>query len=166
MEKEKDKRAEEQAASQYESVADMVNRLEHAGECEGGEDCKTTDAEIYAGLNLSYKEGDKATNEEREEYHNEDNARQAIEEDPLSVQVRNSAWHSPGEGSEDNKPDEYEILLCTGGPACRIVGDLDEYGQPDTARIEFQDWFIAWEEWRGADEAILLEYARVFYFGE
>ena len=102
---------------------------------------------------------------------NED-ARRTIEEDALSVQIR-SGWYSPGAQGEDTKPAEYEILLCTGGPACRIIGDLDGYGQPETAQIEVQDWFQPWTEMRPLvskdnydSEPILLAYARCFFFGE
>lgn len=98
-------------------------------------------------------------------------ARRVIEEDALSVQVR-SGWHNPGD-SEGAKPEEYEILLCTGGPACRIIGTLDEHGNPDTARLEVADWFQSWTEYRPKvseddfnSEPVLLEYARCFYFGE
>ena len=60
------------------------------------------------------------------------------------------------------------ILLCTGGPAVRIVGDLNEHGEPDTARIEYQDWFTYWERLpiKREQEDLLLDYARCFYFGE
>ncbi len=95
----------------------------------------------------------------------EETARERINEDPLSVEVRTD-WHEPG--SEGDKPTEYCILLCTGGPACRIIGDLDEYGQPDTAKIEYQDWFTPWARYGNTtdeeDEA-LLTYASQFYFG-
>ncbi|GAI79740.1 unnamed protein product [marine sediment metagenome] len=160
-----DTRAKEQAKAQLESIVDMVKRLEHARECPGDEDCKLPDSEICAGLNLSYQEGDTATEEEREEYHDEEAARQSISEDPLSVQVR-SDWHTPGD--EDNKPTEYTILLCTGGPACRIIGDLDGFQQPDTAKLEYQDWFTPWAGYHDAtleDGETLLSYAQQFYFG-
>ena len=89
-----------------------------------------------------------------------------IQEDPLSVEVR-SDWHSPGD--ENDKPTEYTILLCTGGPAVRIIGELDEHGQPETATIEYQDWFTPWERYSDTsdeeDEA-LLTYAQQFYYGE
>lgn len=90
---------------------------------------------------------------------------QAIREDTLSVTVR-SGWYSPGV-REDSEPAEYEILLCTGGPACRMIGELDR-GQPTSARIEVQDWFTPWTEWRGDgwNEKIALEYACAFYFGD
>ena len=89
-----------------------------------------------------------------------------IQEDPLSLQVRTD-WYTPGE--TDNKPTDYNILLCTGGPACRIIGDLDEYGQPETARIEYQDWGTPWTEYRETtveEDDFLLAYAGQFYFGE
>lgn len=101
-----------------------------------------------------------------------DEARTRIEEDALSVQVR-SGWYQPGASKEDRDPYEYEILLCTGGPACRIVGDLSEHCEPCSARIEVQDWFTPWTEYRpkvGPDdhnsEPILLAYAACFWFGE
>lgn len=99
-----------------------------------------------------------------DEYGDEDEARQRIEEDPLSIQIR-SGWISPGEEFE---PEEFEILLCTGGPAVRIVGELDQWNQPTTARIEYQDWFTPWMEYHGdnVDHDALLTYCRVFYFGE
>ena len=164
MSEEDQKRAKEQARAQLDSIVSMVKRLEHSSECDG-EHCELTDEEIYAGINLHYEEGDTATEEEREQYHNEDEARQAISEDPLSVEVR-SDWHTPGGDSEAT---DYTILLCTGGPACRIIGELGEHQEPDTARIEYQDWFTPWETYHDTskeeDEA-LLTYARQFYFNE
>ena len=87
----------------------------------------------------------------------------AIQEDPLSIQVR-STWEQPG-GSRD--PAEYRILLSWGGPASRIVGELAN-GEPMTASLEYQDWFMPWEPLHlsNADAEALLEYARCFYFGD
>lgn len=94
----------------------------------------------------------------------EDDARERIEQDPLDVQVR-SDWYTPGD--RDNKPSEFQILLCTGGPAVRIVGELDEHLQPCRAWIEYQDWFTPWSEAVGIiEQSTLLEYCRQFYFGE
>lgn len=154
--------AQEQAKSQLESIVAMVKRLEHARDCDG-EDCGLTDAEIYAGINLYHKVGDKATEEDREQYHDEDEARQLIDEDPLSVEVR-SDWGEPGSNLE---PAEYNILLCTGGPACRIIGKLGQHQEPETAALEYQDWSTPWERHRTTteeDEA-LLTYAQQFCFG-
>jgi len=155
--------AKEQARAQLESITEMVKRLEHVSECDGV-DCQLTDAEIYAGINLHYEKGSKATEEEREEYHAEDVARQIIQEDPLEVSVRND-WHVPGADSEST---DYLILLCTGGPACRIVGELNQWNEPETAKLEYQDWFTPWTNYSltSEEEETLLTYARQFYFGE
>jgi hypothetical protein len=116
-------------------------------------------------------------------------AEQAIHDDALSVEVR-SDWYTPG-GHDQTKhnvyvdrPAEYRILLCTGGPAVQIVGTLSEHSEPETAHLEVQDWFTPWTEirpryrnshnleapdWHEDTEAakeILLTYARCFWFGE
>lgn len=163
-------RAKEQAKAQLESILGMVKRLEHCpdctGESDGEEGCQLSDAEILEGINIYFKEGMTASDEDRESYHNEEEARQAISEDPLSVEVR-ADWHTPGE--DENKPTEYCILLCTGGPAVRIIGDLDEHQQPDTANLEYQDWFTPWIKYYDTNEEedeALLTYARQFYFGD
>ena len=164
MVKTEDTRAKDQARAQLETIAAMVKRLEHCRDCTG-EDCELTDAEIYEGINLYYKEGDKATDEDKEQYHNEDDARQSISEDPLSLQVR-SEWHTPG---EDEAPTEYELLLCTGGPAVRITGELSQHQEPETAKIEYQDWFTPWVRYANTsseEDETLLTYGRQFYYGE
>lgn len=92
---------------------------------------------------------------------NED-ARRRIEEDALSAQVR-SGWTNVG---AELKAEEYCILLSTGGPATRIIGTLDDWRDPISAKLEAQDWFEPWTEYVGAEQDILLDYARCFYFGE
>jgi hypothetical protein len=61
---------------------------------------------------------------------------------------------------------EYHIQLCWGGPAVRIIGELDSE-EPRTARLEYQDWFTAWQELptSAAETETMIEYARCFYFG-
>ena len=127
--------AREQAKAQLGSIVEMVQALRLT---ETGDDDSET----------SYEE-----------------ARQAIQDDPLSIQVR-CPWQSVGE--EGVKPDQYNILLCTGGPACRIIGTLSEYLEPESARIEYQDWGTPWTDYplTSEEEAIVLEYAQQFYYGE
>ena len=133
--------AREQAEAQLVSIERMLERLEHAQTCDDAE-CAQSD---------------------RDDYHDEDGARAAIEEDPLSIEVR-SAWETIGTTLE---PAEYCILLCTGGPAVRIIGDLDG-NSPSRARLEYQDWGTPWTEYitTGPDHAALLDYAGHFYFGD
>jgi hypothetical protein len=91
----------------------------------------------------------------------EDEARERISEDPLEVQVR-SDWTSPGEPLEAS---EFCILLCTGGPAVRIRGELDR-GEPCRAWLEYQDWGTPWAQYFDASSKTLCEYAANFFFGE
>jgi hypothetical protein len=135
--------------------ADLIERAEE-GE-EGAADALTAWYAEYADelAELIEAAGDCEDQEE---------ARRRIEEDALSVQVR-SDWHSPGEDAEDS---EFEILLCTGGPAVKIWGELNQRKEPDRALIYFQDWFTSWEELilDREDADAVLEYCKCFYFGE
>ena len=143
-----DDRAKEQAGTQLAHIGGLVRRLRHIEEMEEDE---AHDAHC----------------KEDEAYHDPDAAQEAIAEDPLTVEVR-SAWHRPSADDHDKRPAEYNILLCWGGPAVRIIGELDGHGEPDSARLEYQDWFRPWEEYplTLAEAQTLIEYARVFSFGE
>jgi hypothetical protein len=94
-----------------------------------------------------------------------DAVREEINQEPLSVEVR-SDWHTPGSVAT---PGEFCILLSTGGPALRIIGDLDEYGQPyGDPSIQWQDWGTPWTSLPTTREEAnaLGDYARCFYFEE
>lgn len=91
----------------------------------------------------------------------QDDARQRIEEDALSIEVR-SDWQSIGETLE---PAEYCMLLTTGGPAVRIIGELDN-GEPSRPRLQVQDWGTPWTDYNDAERDVLQAYCACFYFGE
>jgi hypothetical protein len=161
-----DERSEQQARSQLESIRDMVaaldvdyDRLAELAELVTESEDAEERAELRQELDALKKAAGECTSA--------DEARQRIEEDPLSVQVR-SGWYNPGASDEDRRPEEFEILLCTGGPACRIVGRLDANLEPESARIQHQDWGTPWTEFfpEGDVRDALLTYARCFYFGE
>jgi hypothetical protein len=61
----------------------------------------------------------------------------------------------------------FELLLTTGGPAVRIMGELDECNEPTRAWLEVQDWGTPWTPLRlsSDDEAILVAFSQRFYFG-
>jgi hypothetical protein len=94
----------------------------------------------------------------------QEEAQQAINDDPLSIEVR-SSWQTIG---ETLTPSEFCVLLCTGGPAVRIVGELDENLQPCRAWIEYQDWGTPWTHLVNcpASQDTLLTYCQQFFFGE
>jgi hypothetical protein len=134
-------RAREQAGAQLGSIEELVTCLAHAQECDDtacGADCP----------------------------HDENVAREAITDDVLSVEVRTD-WHTVG-AVEAAKPTHYKILLCWGGPAVQIIGTLDAYNQPDSARLQYQDWFTEWMDYPLTDEKEqrVIKYAQQCYFDE
>ena len=62
----------------------------------------------------------------------------------------------------------YKILLCWGGPAVQILGTLDDSNQPDSARLQYQDWFTEWTDYllTKEEEQTLMKYAQQFYFDQ
>lgn len=85
-----------------------------------------------------------------------DEALERLKENPLEVQYR-SGWESD---TSDLTPHEFSILLCSGGPAVRIRGYLDNYGNPSNAWVEYQDWGTSWEE-LSMYQSTALEYAQL-----
>jgi hypothetical protein len=173
--------AEEQAAAQYSSIVQMLaavecdydrltelkdEREELTEAVKDAEDDEDDEEREAAELALHRWEVDNADElaaleDAAGDCEDEDDARQRISEDPLSVEVR-SDWTSPGETLEAA---EFCILLCTGGPAVRIVGELNR-GEPCRAWLEYQDWGTPWTQYFGASSATLCQYAAHFLFGE
>lgn len=178
-----------QALAQFDSVAEMVHRLRAAGEwwpvyfkhSDGryyapADKPDLDDADMPADEKPGGRELADILDEHGEEWleigpnddePDEDKARETIQEDALSVEVR-SDWRSVG--GDDDGPTDYRICLCTGGPAVQIIGGLGAF-EPEDARLQAQGWFIPWFDvpWSllpDDAEETLLAYARVFYFGE
>jgi len=131
--------AADQARAQVECIADMMEALETA---------RDSGAVTFEG----------------DEY-DEESMGEHIDENALSVEVRRS-WYVPG---TEDAPDEFCILLCTGGPAVRVIGELGTFFQPTSARVQYQDWGTPWTEWfdisREQRESVLA-YCQRHYFGE
>lgn len=87
--------------------------------------------------------------EQAGEYESEDEARDAIYGTPLSIEVR-SGWHNPLEDAGD--PEEFRIVLCTGGPHVELTGDIG-----GTVRVVFKDWGESGEYYPDADERSALD---------
>jgi hypothetical protein len=178
--------AEEQAAAQYSSIVRMLEavncdydrleelRSEREELAETLEECEAAESDGDEERRAAFEAREALTNwdEENAEELNtlegeagdckdEDEARETIQQDPLEVQVR-SDWESPGAPLEAV---EFMVLLCTGGPAVRIRGELNR-GEPCRAWLEYQDWGTPWTQWFGASSDTLCEYASNFFFGE
>jgi len=174
--------ARRQGQAQFDSIREMVaalecdyDRLEELRDARESlvwdvENAESDEEKEQAHVSFSAWESEndedlKLLESEAGDCKDAEEARERIEQDALSVDVR-SDWHTPGD--EDSKPSQFRILLCTGGPAVQIRGELNDYMEPSRAWLEVQDWFVPWEEMylgEGSQD-ILLAYARCFYFGE
>ena len=83
------------------------------------------------------------------EYAGQEEARDAIYETPLSVEVR-SGWHAVGEDA--GEPEEFRVVLCTGGPHVELTGDIG-----GAVRVVFRDWDESGEYYPDADELSALD---------
>ena len=113
--------------------------------------------------------------ESNDDYTREDEIREQAQDEALSVEFR-SGWHSSVD--DDIVPEEFKILLSTGGPACQIIGKLDQYRQPTDIEIQYQDWGTPWESLQlnctyankspniTSDYEALEWFCNCFYFGE
>lgn len=157
----------EQACAQASSIVDMVAALE----CDYDRLEELRDEREGGTTPIQWAAENPEEAEELNELENaagdcisQDDARERIEEGPLSIEVR-SSWQTIGEALT---PSEFCVLLCTGGPAVRIVGELDENLQPCRAWVEYQDWGTPWMQLVNgpASQGTLLTYCQQFYFGE
>ena len=89
-------------------------------------------------------------------------AEQAIYDDPLAVDVR-SGWVNVW--TTEFEPVEYRVLLCTGGPAVQLEGELDDRNQPYNVQLQHQDWYEPWQTvpLTAEDTETLLTYVRHFF---
>lgn len=171
-----DNHAEQQAQAQFISICNMLDavnldwdRLQELRDEFDELNDAIKDAETDEERSQAQRAKEEWANENGEEFaelrddagdcEDEDDARQHISEDPLEVTVR-SGWVSMGDEME---ADEFQILLCTGGPAVRIMGELDHHGTPCRAWMEYQDWGTPWTQYFGAESKRLIEYAGHFF---
>ncbi len=180
---EKAEALQEIGKSAYASILEMVNALECDYErlAELREEREailpdpTDDWDAENGLELL--DLIQAATLDGTECESREDAEQRIQEDPLSIEVR-SGWVTLGSNRGELEPEEFNILLSTGGPAVRIMGEL-RGGEPYRAWLEVQDWFTPWTQYFGTPDPkflgqaltsvpsqdVLLTYARCFYFG-
>lgn len=187
-EKDKDEHARSNARGWSETIAQLVaalecdyDRLEELRDEREGivADLNAAEGDAEAGVHATAlakwdnENGDElkalveAATVDGDEFKEREHVEQRIQESPLSVQVR-SGWGDPGAMREAH-PEEFEILLSTGGPALRLRGELDEHCEPCRAWLEYQDWGTPWTEFHGEgapSQDTLLTFCQCFYFGE
>ena len=97
------------------------------------------------------------------DYQSREDVEQAIQEYPISVEVR-SGWASSYNSFEAA---EFRIVLCTGGPHVEIQGDIGLHGQPENVKVFFADWGSSGEYMLSEEEReAVTEFCQQFYFGE
>ena len=114
---------------------------------------------------LSYLESLNPTSWEEEEEIEQ--TKESILNSALSVEFR-SGWYSSPESIADLSPEEFKILLTWGGPALRVIGDLNQYKEPENIKIQFQDWGTCWTDFKITEnqQEALNWFCNCFYFGE
>ena len=114
---------------------------------------------------LSYLESLNPTSCEEEEEIEQ--TKESILNSALSVEFR-SGWYSSPESIADLKPEEFKILLTWGGPALRVIGDLNQYKEPENIKMQYQDWGTYWTDFEITEEQqeALNWFCNCFYFGE
>ena len=97
------------------------------------------------------------------DYESREDVEQAIQEKPLSVEVR-SGWESSFHAFT---ADEFRIILCTGGPHVEIRGDLGPHWVPQDVKVFYADWYEKGEYILSDEEReAVTEFCQQFYFGE
>jgi hypothetical protein len=156
----------------WEIVAKDIAELERPGGCGAARNPVVTERN-HAAENAAAWYADIKAMMARLDTHEHNDVIDAIYDGPLSIRVRDD-WRNVGERIDDG-PREYEILLSTGGPALRVYGQIGQYGEPESAALQYQDWGTPWADWYPDDEGpfganevtgVLLAYARCFSFGE
>ena len=101
--------------------------------------------------------------ENLKDFDSQDQLRESVLNSALSVEFR-SGWYSSLD--DELVPEEFKILLTWGGPALRIIGELDNYG-PVNPKLQFQDWGTPWTDFEITEdqEKALNWFCNCFYFG-
>jgi hypothetical protein len=166
--------AESQAIAQVESIVAMVaalncdySRLEELRESAEENKAivaayseKMDDWQANADATAELEELAELESQAGENADRED-AERAIQEDPLSVEVR-SGWTTAT--APEFEAEEFRIVLCTGGPHVEIVGTIDG-GMPNRVRVLYRDWGTSGELFDFDHDAVIT-YCQQFYFGE
>jgi len=99
-----------------------------------------------------------------EDYKKQEEIKESILNSALSVEFR-SGWTS---NPNDIELEEFKILLTWGGPALRVIGDLNQYKEPENVKMQYQDWGTLWTDFEITEnqQEALNWFCNCFYFGE
>ena len=102
--------------------------------------------------------------EKIKDYDAQDQLRESVLNSALCVEFR-SGWYSSL--NDELVPEEFKILLTWGGPALRVIGELDNYG-PVNPKLQYQDWGTFWTDLEITEDQqeSLNWFCNCFYFGD
>ena len=103
--------------------------------------------------------------QESNDYDQQDELRESVSNSALSVEFR-SGWYSSPESITDLRPEEFKILLSWGGPALRVIGEIEE-NYAVNPKLQYQDWGTAWTDLKITEDQqeSLNWFCNCFYFG-
>ena len=99
-----------------------------------------------------------------EDYEKQEEIKENILNSALSVEFR-SGWTS---NPNELEIEEFKILLTWGGPALRVIGELNQYKEPENIKMQYQDWGTFWTDFEITEnqQEALNWFCNCFYFGE
>ena len=97
------------------------------------------------------------------DFEAQDQLRESVLNSALSVEFRSGWYSSP---NEEINPEEFKILLTWGGPALRIIGEIEE-NYAVNPKLQFQDWGTPWTDLEITEDQqdALNWFCNCFYFG-
>ena len=112
----------------------------------------------------SYIEQSNVTTQDQEEKLEE--IRESILNSALSVEFRSGWYSSLYDRVRIGEPAEFKILLTWGGPALRVIGEIEE-NYAVNPKLQYQDWGTPWTdlEITGDQQDALNWFCNCFYFG-
>ena len=99
-----------------------------------------------------------------EDYKKQEEIKESILNSALSIEFR-SGWTS---NPNDIELEEFKILLTWGGPALRVIGELNHYKEPENIKMQYQNWGTCWTDFEITEnqQEALNWFCNCFYFGE
>ena len=112
----------------------------------------------------SYIESQNVTTNEDEEKLEE--IKETITNSALSVEFRSGWYSSLYDRVRIGEPVEFKILLTWGGPALRVIGEIEE-NYPVNPKLQYQDWGTPWTDLEITEnqQDALNWFCNCFYFG-
>ena len=104
--------------------------------------------------------------QESNDYNQQDELRESVLNSALSIQFRSGWYSSLYDRVRIGQPAEFKILLSWGGPALRIIGEIEENFSINP-KLQYKDWGTPWIDFEITEDQqkALNWFCNCFYFG-